>query len=108
MHRAIALLALVLLVVVSFVLSLPSESLSADQPLTSGLDLSNFDRNVRPQDDLFRAVNGALACQDQDSGRPFLLRRLYSAARKGRKRSACDHRGLCQRQRDRLGATEDR
>ena len=28
------------------------------QPPSSGLDLTNFDRTVRPQDDLFRAVNG--------------------------------------------------
>ena len=28
------------------------------QPRSSGLDLTNFDRTVRPQDDLFRAVNG--------------------------------------------------
>ncbi|MGO8752826.1 MAG: M13 family metallopeptidase [Thermoguttaceae bacterium] len=32
---------------------------SAAQPLTSGIDQANFDKTVRPQDDLFRAVNGA-------------------------------------------------
>jgi predicted metalloendopeptidase len=31
----------------------------AAKPLVSGLDLANFDKNVRPQDDLYRAVNGA-------------------------------------------------
>jgi putative endopeptidase len=30
-----------------------------DRPLESGLDLSGFDKTVRPQDDLFRFVNGA-------------------------------------------------
>src|SRR5208337_1446875 len=30
----------------------------AAQPLSSGIDLSNMDKSVRPQDDLFRAVNG--------------------------------------------------
>jgi putative endopeptidase len=43
--------------------SLPSEIRSqaalAGEALTSGLDPENMDRNVRPQDDLFRAVNGA-------------------------------------------------
>ena len=34
-------------------------TLTAAEPLTSGIDQSNFDKNVRPQDDLFRAVNGA-------------------------------------------------
>ena len=29
-----------------------------DRPLSSGLELANFDRTVRPQDDLFRFVNG--------------------------------------------------
>jgi putative endopeptidase len=32
--------------------------LAPAQPPTSGLDLANFDPGVRPQDDLFRAVNG--------------------------------------------------
>ena len=31
----------------------------AAEPLASGIDLTNFDKSVRPQDDLFRAVNGA-------------------------------------------------
>ena len=31
----------------------------AARSLTSGIDSSNFDPSVRPQDDLFRAVNGA-------------------------------------------------
>jgi putative endopeptidase len=30
----------------------------AAQPLSSGIDLSNMDKSVRPQDDLFRAVSG--------------------------------------------------
>ncbi len=33
-------------------------ALTRVQPPTSGLDLGNFDPTVRPQDDLFRAVNG--------------------------------------------------
>jgi putative endopeptidase len=32
--------------------------LTSGQSPTSGLDLANFDATVRPQDDLFRAVNG--------------------------------------------------
>jgi predicted metalloendopeptidase len=31
----------------------------AAEPLASGIDRANFDNGVRPQDDLFRAVNGA-------------------------------------------------
>jgi hypothetical protein len=35
-------------------------AVTADQaPLKSGLDPSGFDKAVRPQDDLFRHVNGA-------------------------------------------------
>ena len=33
-------------------------ALTRVQPPSSGLDLGNFDPRVRPQDDLFRAVNG--------------------------------------------------
>ncbi|MCC7199936.1 MAG: hypothetical protein IT483_10525, partial [Gammaproteobacteria bacterium] len=32
---------------------------------SSGLDLANFDRSVRPQDDLFRYVNGAWLATDR-------------------------------------------
>ncbi|MEO8153990.1 MAG: M13 family metallopeptidase [Rhizobacter sp.] len=39
------------------VLALPCAVVCA-QPLGSGLDRNNFDASVRPQDDLFRAVNG--------------------------------------------------
>ena len=35
----------------------PAQSAAA-QPLSSGIDPANFDTSVRPQDDLFRAVNG--------------------------------------------------
>ncbi|HUR40066.1 MAG TPA: M13-type metalloendopeptidase [Verrucomicrobiae bacterium] len=31
---------------------------AADKPLASGIELANFDKSVRPQDDLFRHVNG--------------------------------------------------
>ncbi len=33
-------------------------SVAAPKPLTSGMELTNFDKAVRPQDDLFRHVNG--------------------------------------------------
>jgi predicted metalloendopeptidase len=33
-------------------------TLMAAEPLASGIDRAYFDKNVRPQDDLFRAVNG--------------------------------------------------
>ena len=39
-------------------------------PLDSGIDQAGFDKSVRPQDDLFRAVNGAVDRQDRDSRRP--------------------------------------
>jgi putative endopeptidase len=41
---------------ISFVLL--AAVLTSGQSPTSGLDLANFDATVRPQDDLFRAVNG--------------------------------------------------
>jgi putative endopeptidase len=41
---------------ISFVLL--AAVLTSGQSPTSGLDLTNFDATVRPQDDLFRAVNG--------------------------------------------------
>ncbi len=34
-------------------------ALSAPKPVSSGINRANFDMKVRPQDDLFRAVNGA-------------------------------------------------
>ena len=37
---------------------LRAETPAAPAPLVSGLDRANFDPAVRPQDDLFRAVNG--------------------------------------------------
>jgi putative endopeptidase len=41
-------------------LALAVSTISAQQPaLKSGLDLATFDKSVRPQDDLFRHVNGA-------------------------------------------------
>ena len=33
-------------------------TLAAEPTLKSGIDKSNFDPEVRPQDDLFRSVNG--------------------------------------------------
>ncbi len=41
-----------------FTLSLLPAQSQAAPPLGSGLDPANFDASVRPQDDLFRAVNG--------------------------------------------------
>ena len=41
-----------------FTLSLLPAQSQAAPPLASGLDPANFDASVRPQDDLFRAVNG--------------------------------------------------
>lgn len=58
MRRSMTLSAAVWLIVVSFILAVPCERATAEGPLASGLDPANFDRNVRPQDDLFRAVNG--------------------------------------------------
>ena len=37
----------------------PAATLPAPAALQSGIDEANFDKTVRPQDDLFRAVNGA-------------------------------------------------
>ena len=37
---------------------LPSEVFADPPPMSSGLTLSRFDRSVRPQDDLYRFVNG--------------------------------------------------
>ena len=37
----------------------PAATPAPPKPLASGIDLANFDQTVRPQDDLFRAVNGA-------------------------------------------------
>ena len=36
----------------------PASTVPASAPLGSGIDQANFDKRVRPQDDLFRAVNG--------------------------------------------------
>jgi putative endopeptidase len=47
------------LTVICSVLGIGCKTLRAAQPLASGIDQSNFDKDVRPQDDLFRAVNGA-------------------------------------------------
>jgi hypothetical protein len=38
--------------------STPSSPPASPKPLSSGLDLAAFDKAVRPQDDLFRHVNG--------------------------------------------------
>lgn len=50
---AIALIATCLL------LGILCKTLPAAEPLASGIDQANFDKSVRPQDDLFRYVNGA-------------------------------------------------
>jgi putative endopeptidase len=43
---------------VACLLGLCCKTTLAEEPLGSGLDPTAFDKNVRPQDDLFRAVNG--------------------------------------------------
>jgi putative endopeptidase len=44
---------------IAIVLVLAGLLFTADQPtLQSGLDVSSFDRSIRPQDDLYRFVNG--------------------------------------------------
>jgi predicted metalloendopeptidase len=40
------------------VVSVAAKSAAGDATLTSGIDQTCFDKSVRPQDDLFRAVNG--------------------------------------------------
>jgi predicted metalloendopeptidase len=55
--------------IVLFALS-PAHSVKAQPPATnvplaSGIDQANFDKSVRPQDDLFRAVNGAWLAKTQ-------------------------------------------
>ena len=35
-----------------------AQAATPPQKLTSGIDFANFDRDVRPQDDFFRYVNG--------------------------------------------------
>ena len=46
-------------VLVACAVVLAAHTLVAQQALQSGLDRSTFDTAVRPQDDLFRHVNGA-------------------------------------------------
>jgi predicted metalloendopeptidase len=43
----------------------PEESMAGDAPLASGIDQAYFDKAVRPQDDLFRAVNGLWLAQTE-------------------------------------------
>ena len=81
----------------------------AAEPLASGIDLTNFDKSVRPQDDLFRAVNGAWLAkaqipQDRSSYGAFAA--LAEQAEKDLR----NHRVLrrCQRQSARLGKAENR
>jgi putative endopeptidase len=47
------------LAVAAIALAAPAAPLVAQAPRSLGLDTTNFDRSVRPQDDLFRFVNGA-------------------------------------------------
>ena len=46
-------------------------------PLKSGLDPSQFDKSVRPQDDLFRYVNGGWLAKTEIPADRRLLRRLH-------------------------------
>ena len=48
------------------------------QTLTSGIDTTNFDRSIRPQDDFFRYVNGGWI-EKTISGRKSESRPRYSA-----------------------------
>ena len=59
----------------------------AAEPLASGIDLKNFDKSVRPQDDLFRAVNGAWLAKAQIPAD----RSSYGASRRSpnRRRRTC-------------------
>ena len=46
------------LIVICLILGIQCKALTAAEPLASGIDQANFDKNVRPQDDLFRFVIG--------------------------------------------------
>ncbi len=50
----------------------------APKPLTAGVDPSGFDKTVRPQDDLYKFVNGAWLAEDRNPTRP---RRLWRVLR---------------------------
>jgi predicted metalloendopeptidase len=57
---------------VAGLLLLATSATIAQQPLRSGLDPAGFDRSVRPQDDLFRYVNGGwLAKTEIPADRPM-------------------------------------
>ncbi|MEN6458376.1 MAG: M13-type metalloendopeptidase [Thermoguttaceae bacterium] len=47
------------LLIVCLTSAMRSTSVASEKPLVSGIDMTAMDKNVRPQDDLFRAVNGA-------------------------------------------------
>ena len=51
-------------------LVLAGVALTPSQSSISGPDLANFDRTVRPQDDLYRAVNGAWLARWRGRRRP--------------------------------------
>jgi putative endopeptidase len=59
MKRSLAFAVATALIVACSVRGILCQAASAAEPLASGIDLTNFDKIVRPQDDLFRAVNGA-------------------------------------------------
>ena len=69
---------------------------SAAQPLTSGIDQANFDKTVRPQDDLFRAVNGAWLAKTEIPADRSDYGAFGGPGGKGREGPPRDHRGLCQ------------
>ncbi|MCE5268821.1 MAG: hypothetical protein LLG00_13150 [Planctomycetaceae bacterium] len=52
-------LAFAAVIVVGLIVEQQGKKVFADETLVSGIDLTNMDKSVRPQDDLFRAVNGA-------------------------------------------------
>jgi predicted metalloendopeptidase len=58
MKRAIAFTVATALIVAYPARGILCKTAFAADPLVSGIDLANFDKSVRPQDDLFRAVNG--------------------------------------------------
>ena len=60
----------------------PVASSSPQQaPLKSGLDPAQFDKSVRPQDDLFRHVNGAWLTKTEIPGRSAGVRHVRPARR---------------------------
>jgi hypothetical protein len=77
------------------------------QPRRSGLDLTNFDRTVRPQDDLFRAVNGRWLSRTAVPPDRVTYGTCLELADKTRRRPADDYRA-CAFDREPSVAVRDR